>query len=70
MFRRRGVTPPDFYAVAEVYLAETWHLVDASGMAKADEIARIGVGLDAAEVAFQSSFGHMELLTNPSRPKL
>jgi transglutaminase-like putative cysteine protease len=56
------VTPPDFHAVAEVYLAGTWHLVDASGMAEANEIARIGVGLDAAETAFLSGFGHMELL--------
>ncbi|MEX0584016.1 MAG: transglutaminase family protein [Sneathiella sp.] len=57
-----GVTPPDFHAVAEVYLAGIWHLVDASGMAEANEIARIGVGLDAAEVAFLNGFGHMELL--------
>lgn len=57
-----GVTPPDFHAVAEVYLSGTWHLIDASGMAEANEIARIGVGLDAAEVAFLSGFGHMELL--------
>jgi transglutaminase-like putative cysteine protease len=56
------VTPPDFHAVAEVYLAGAWYLVDASGMAEADEIARIGVGLDAAEVAFLNSFGWMELL--------
>ncbi|WP_373085916.1 transglutaminase family protein [Sneathiella sp.] len=57
-----GVTPPDFHAVAEVYLAGTWHLIDTSGMAEANEIARIGVGLDAAEVAFLNGFGHMELV--------
>ena len=56
-----GVTPPDFHAVAEVYLAGTWHLVDATGMATADEIARIGVGQDAAEVAFLSSYGRIDL---------
>lgn len=57
-----GVVPPDFHAVAEIYLAGSWHLVDTSGMAKANEIARIGVGLDAAEVPFLSGFGQIELL--------
>lgn len=52
-----GVLPQDFHAVAEVYLAGAWHLVDATGMARADQIIQIGVGLDAAEVSFLSSFG-------------
>lgn len=51
------VTPQDFHAVAEVYLDNSWHLVDASGMSAANQIVRIGVGLDAAEVPFLSSFG-------------
>ena len=51
------VTPQDFHAVAEVYLEGSWHLVDATGMAAANQIVRIGVGLDAAEVPFLSSFG-------------
>lgn len=55
------VTPPDFHAVAEVYLDGTWHLVDATGMAAANQIARIGVGMDAAEVSFLSSFGQIGL---------
>ena len=58
-----GVTPPDFHAVAEVYLDGTWHLVDATGMAPADTIARIGVGPDAAGVAFLSAFGQITLIT-------
>ena len=57
-----GVTPPDFHAVAEIYLDGTWHLVDATGMAQADTIARIGVGADAATVAFLSAFGQMSLI--------
>jgi hypothetical protein len=32
-------------------------------MARADEIVRIGVGLDAAEVSFLSSFGPMTLFS-------
>lgn len=51
------VTPQDFHAVAEVYLDGTWHLVDATGMADPHEIARIGVGADAAEVSFLTIFG-------------
>ena len=57
-----GVTPPDFHAVAEVYLEGTWHLIDATGMAPADTIARIGVGPDAAGVAFLSVFGPTTLV--------
>jgi len=56
------VTPQDFHAVAEIFLDGTWHLVDATGMAPADSIARIGVGADAAEVAFLTAFGPIELV--------
>jgi transglutaminase-like putative cysteine protease len=52
-----GVNPPDFHAVAEVFLDGAWHLVDATGMATAGQIAKIGVGRDAADVAFLTSFG-------------
>ncbi len=51
------VTPPDFHAVAEVYLDGDWHLVDATGMAKASEMAIIGVGRDAADISFMTSYG-------------
>lgn len=56
------VTPQDFHAVAQVYLADgngegAWHLVDATGMATAQDIAVIGVGRDAADVSFLTSFG-------------
>lgn len=51
-----SVIPQDFHAVAEVYLEDAWHMVDATKMAKADQIARIGIGLDAAEVSFLSSY--------------
>ena len=50
------VAPPDFHAVAEVYLDHAWHLVDPTGMAASNQLARSGVGLDAAEVAFLASF--------------
>lgn len=62
------VTPPDFHAVAEVFLANpngeggSWHLVDPTGMAKEHEMAKIGVGRDAADVSFLTSYGWAELL--------
>lgn len=55
-----GVTPPDFHAVAEVYLEGTWHLIDPTGMATPSDIARIGVASDAAGVSFMTSYGNAE----------
>mgnify|MGYP000150247132 FL=1 len=63
-----GVDPPDFHAVAEVFLADpntkdggTWQLVDATGMADPSETVKIGVGRDAADVSFLTSFGMVDL---------
>lgn len=58
-----GVEPQDFHAVAEVFLDGAWHLVDATGMTSPDRIAKIGVGRDAADVSFLSSFGAIEMLS-------
>lgn len=52
-----GVKPQDFHAVAEVFLGGEWHLVDATGMAKEGEMAKIGVGRDAADIAFLTAYG-------------
>ena len=52
-----GVDPPDFHAVAEVFLGDDWHLVDATGMARAGAMAKIGIGRDAADVAFLTAYG-------------
>ncbi|CAN5313643.1 transglutaminase family protein [soil metagenome] len=57
-----GVTPPDFHAVVEVWLDGSWHLVDATGMAQANEIVRIGVGRDATDIAFMTVFGNAHML--------
>ena len=63
-----GVEPPDFHAVAEVFLADpsvpgggAWHLVDATGMADPAKMVKIGVGRDAADVSFMTVFGNAEL---------
>ena len=52
-----GVNPPDFHAVAEVFLGGAWRLVDATGMANEPETATIGVGRDIGDVAFLTAFG-------------
>ncbi len=52
-----GVEPPDFHAVAEVFLGGEWHLVDATGMAQEGAMAKIGVGRDAADVSFLTAYG-------------
>ena len=57
-----GVTPPDFHAVVEVWLDDGWHLVDATGMAAAHEIARIAIGRDATDIAFMTVFGTADLI--------
>ncbi|WP_375262418.1 transglutaminase family protein [Palleronia sp.] len=51
------VDPQDFHAVAEVWLDGGWHLVDPTGMAKPEETAVIGVGRDAADIAFLTTYG-------------
>lgn len=52
-----GVEPQDFHAVAEVFIGGEWHLVDATGMAQEGAMAKIGVGRDAADVAFLTAYG-------------
>jgi transglutaminase-like putative cysteine protease len=56
------VEPQDFHAVAEVFLGGAWHLVDATGMALEGEMAKIGVGRDAADVSFLTAYGNSSLI--------
>lgn len=55
-----GLEPRDFHAVFEAYLDGRWWLFDATRQANLDGLVRIGVGRDAAEIAFASPFGEME----------
>lgn len=57
-----GVNPPDFHAVAEIYVGGGWRLVDPTGMARADALAMIGVGRDAGDVSFLTAYGHAGLV--------
>lgn len=50
-----SVDPQDFHAVTQVYLSGEWHLIDATGMATADEMVLIAVGRDATDVAFMTT---------------
>lgn len=59
------VMPPDFHAVAEIYVGDAWRLVDATGMAAPETIARVAVGHDAAEIDFMATYG-----PPGSKPKL
>lgn len=52
-----NLDPPDFHAVAEVYLDGGWYLVDPSGLAPADGLVRIAIGRDATDVSFMTVFG-------------
>jgi len=52
--------PPDFHAVFEAYLDGRWYLFDPTRQAALDGIVRIGVGRDAAEVAFASIYGRVQ----------
>ncbi|QFU08228.1 Transglutaminase-like superfamily protein [Rhodobacteraceae bacterium THAF1] len=55
------VSPQDFHAMAEVWLDGRWHLVDPTGMSSPDRTAIIGVGRDAADIAFLTSYGWVTL---------
>jgi len=49
------VFPQDFHAVAQVWLQDEWHLVDATGMSVADGVALVACGRDAGDVAFMET---------------
>lgn len=57
-----GVHPPDFHAVAEVWLDGAWRLVDPTGLAPIEGIVRICVGRDATDIGFLTIFGTADLV--------
>ena len=61
-----GLSPSDFHAVFEAYLGGRWWLFDGTRQAALDGLVRIGIGRDAAEVAFATPFG----LINPGPIKI
>jgi transglutaminase-like putative cysteine protease len=49
--------PPDFHAVAELWLDGRWHLVDATGLAPTDSLIRIARSADGVAASFMTIFG-------------
>jgi transglutaminase-like putative cysteine protease len=49
------VSPPDFHAVAEVWLEGAWRIVDATGMSSAGCLVVIGCGRDAGDIPFMET---------------
>ncbi|MGZ5367944.1 transglutaminase-like domain-containing protein [Aeromicrobium sp.] len=52
-----GLSPMDFHAVAEAYVDDAWHVVDATRLAPRQSLLRIATGLDASETAFLTNSG-------------
>lgn len=52
-----AIEPPDFHAVAEVWLENAWHLIDPTRLAAEDQLVRIAIGRDATDVSFMTIFG-------------
>lgn len=55
--------PPDFHAVAEVWMAGRWHMVDATGLAPEASLVRIARVSDAVDASFMTIFGNAEMLS-------
>ena len=55
--------PPDFHAVFEVYLGGGWWLVDPTRLAPMDGLVRVGIGRDAADIAFLTTNGPCQCLS-------
>lgn len=53
--------PPDFHACFEAYLGGHWIIFDATKLAPANGLIKIATGPDAAETAFASTFGNLNL---------
>jgi len=58
-----ALQPPDFHAVAEVYLEGAWWLVDATRLAPVEGMVRIAHGRDAADIAFLTTDQACQVVT-------
>lgn len=54
--------PPDFHGFFEAYLSGRWYLFDPTRLAPTTGLVRIGVGRDAADVAFATIWGKAMLV--------
>ena len=53
--------PPDFHALFEAFLGGRWYLFDPTDLAPRNQVARIGTGRDATDVAFATIFGTAQM---------
>ena len=53
--------PPDFHALLEAHDGEAWRIVDVTGLAPVESLVRIATGRDAADVAWASASGDLQL---------
>jgi transglutaminase-like putative cysteine protease len=56
-----GLNPPDFHAAFEAYLNDRWYLFDPTRLVSLQDFVRVGTGHDAADVAFATIFGAVEM---------
>lgn len=56
-----GLSPMDFHAVVEAAPEGTWEVVDATRLAPRQSLLRIATGRDAADTAFLTTAGPVEL---------
>jgi transglutaminase-like putative cysteine protease len=54
--------PPDFHAVAELWMAGRWHLIDATGLAPEASLIRIARTRDAIDASFMTIFGVADMV--------
>ena len=60
---RPGLYPMDFHAVAEAWVEDGWHVVDATTLAPRSTLVRIATGRDAADSAFLTTIsGRVDLV--------
>lgn len=52
-----GLSPMDFHAVAEAFVAGAWHVIDPTGLAPRESMLRITAGRDSSDTAFLSTVG-------------
>lgn len=56
-----NLEPQDFHAYFEAYLGDRWYLFDPTRLAPCNGLIRIGIGRDAADVAFATIFGNVQM---------
>jgi transglutaminase-like putative cysteine protease len=56
-----GLNPPDFHAWFEAYLGGRWYLFDPTRLVSQNGLIRVGTGRDAADVAFATIFGPVQM---------